>query len=343
MPSAPWKLRPCGEGGANDEDGTHDDSERKDDAMTSNLRIGVIGAGGRGNVVRFAHHPETGVRVVAAADPNPGALESFRHQYGNDTYVTDDYQKFLREADCSAVFICSPDFCHEEQSVATLESGRDVYLEKPMAITMAGCDRILDAAFRNKRKLYVGHNMRHMPVILKMKELIDSGRIGKVKAIQLQCIGELSRRIWRTAAVQEKPAFFQPEEIAGTVLPVLTLAIPLSGFLGQVIRDEFDKVLDAHVSGNDIFEAIYLVNSSGQVVSVGLPSARRPYRDDYLGTDLSRRDFLVDAQVTGKSQWSDTFLSIISGRVSVALAMPVRRQVPGLHLHDPLTAAQIRS
>ena len=50
---------------------------------------------------------------------------------------------------------------------------------------------------------------------LTLPELMEIKGIGKVKAIQLQCIGELSRRIWRTAAVQEKPAFFQPEEIAG--------------------------------------------------------------------------------------------------------------------------------
>ena len=78
---------------------------------------------------------------------------------------------------------------------------------------------------------------------------------------------------------------------------------------------------------NDIFEAIYLADASGHVVSVGLPASRQPYRDDYLGTDLSRRQFFTDARLTGKPNWSDTFLSVISGRVSVALAMPVKRQV----------------
>ena len=90
---------------------------------------------------------------------------------------------------------------------------------------------------------------------------------------------------------------------------------------------ELNKVLDAHVVTNEIFEAIYLVDASGQVVSVGLPAPRQPYRDDYLGTDLSRRTFFTDARLTGKPQWSDTFLSVISGRVSVALAIPVKRQI----------------
>jgi predicted dehydrogenase len=66
--------------------------------------------------------------------------------------------------------------------VAALEAGKAVYLEKPMAITIAGCDRILKTAYKNKVKLYLGHNMRHMFFVLKMKQLIDKGEIGQVKA-----------------------------------------------------------------------------------------------------------------------------------------------------------------
>ena len=51
-----------------------------------------------------------------------------------------------------------------------------------MAITIEGCDRILQTAFENRRKLYLGHNMRHMSFILKMKQLIDDGEIGEVKS-----------------------------------------------------------------------------------------------------------------------------------------------------------------
>ncbi len=150
--------------------------------MTKELRIGVIGAGGRGGLAAYAHKPEAGVRLVAGADPNPRALDAFKAKYGPDTFVTADYREILARGDVGAVFITSPDFCHEEHAVAALEAGKAVYLEKPMAITIAGCDRILHAAYRNKVKLYLGHNMRHFAVVLKMKELIDSGAIGEVKA-----------------------------------------------------------------------------------------------------------------------------------------------------------------
>ena len=146
------------------------------------LRIGVIGAGGRGGLAGHAHQPEEGVRLVAGADVDAKALEHFQERYGADAFVTTDYRELLKRADVDAVFVTSPDFLHEEHAVAALEAGKHVYLEKPMAITIEGCDRILQAAFAGKRKLYLGHNMRHMDVILKMKALIDQGAIGEVKA-----------------------------------------------------------------------------------------------------------------------------------------------------------------
>ena len=146
------------------------------------LRIGVIGAGGRGGLAGHAHHPEEGVSLVAGADVDTRALDRFRERYGPEAFVTTDYRELLKRKDIGAVFVTSPDFLHEEHAVAALQAGKHVYLEKPMAITITGCDRILRTAYEHKRKLYLGHNMRHMDVILTMKRLIDEGRIGEVKA-----------------------------------------------------------------------------------------------------------------------------------------------------------------
>jgi len=150
-------------------------------ASSDELRIGVIGAGGRGGLARLAHKPEDGVRVVAGVDVRPEALETFRKRFGADAFVSDDYRALLARDDIDAVFVTSPDYCHEEHAVAAARAGKHVYLEKPMAITIAGCDRILAAARAAGIKLYLGHNMRHFPVICKMKELIDAGAIGEPK------------------------------------------------------------------------------------------------------------------------------------------------------------------
>ncbi len=144
------------------------------------LRIGVIGSGGRGGLAGHAHLPGEGSAVVACCDTNAKAFERNRKRYGEDIFTTADYRELLARP-LDAVFVTTPDFLHAEHAIAALEAKLPVYLEKPMAITIADCDRILQAARDNKTKLYLGHNMRHFPVILKMKQLIDSGAIGNVK------------------------------------------------------------------------------------------------------------------------------------------------------------------
>ena len=146
----------------------------------SELKIGVIGTGGRGGVARHAHKPDYGSRIVACCDLVDSSLGSAKDRYGSGLYITHDYRDLLdRELD--AVFITTPDYLHEEHAIAALEAGMAVYLEKPMAITIEGCDRILNLAHKKQVRLYLGHNMRHMAFVLKLKELIDTGAIGDVK------------------------------------------------------------------------------------------------------------------------------------------------------------------
>ncbi len=145
------------------------------------LRIGVIGVGSRGRLARHAHRPGQGSRLVAGADVWAPALQQFTTQCeGANTY--DDYRDMLDGEQLDAVFIASPDYLHEEHAVAALGRGIAVYLEKPMAIHVDACDRILRAAAQSGAKLYVGHNMRHMSFVREMKRLVDSGAIGQVKA-----------------------------------------------------------------------------------------------------------------------------------------------------------------
>ncbi len=141
-------------------------------SSTGELRLGVIGAGNRGLLAQLAHRPDRGARLVAAADIHRPFLEAVRDECGTE-FLTDDYRELAARDDLDAVFICSPDAWHEEHAIAVLKTGKAVYLEKPMAITVAGCDRILRTAAEHKARLYLGHNMRHMAFVMKMKEIID--------------------------------------------------------------------------------------------------------------------------------------------------------------------------
>ncbi len=143
------------------------------------MKIGVIGWGLRSSLGRTAHQPEKGYEVVALADPSPIAREKFEADIpGAKAYATVDE---MLAVGINAVFILSPDHFHEEHATLTLRAGLPTYLEKPMAITTEGCDRVLQVASDTGTRLYVGHNMRHFDVFKKMKEWILAGHIGEVK------------------------------------------------------------------------------------------------------------------------------------------------------------------
>jgi len=149
----------------------------------ADLRLGIIGSGARLSITTGAHQPGKGARVVAAADIKPEGLAIARQHFGSDIFTTADYRALLARTDIDAVFVVTPDFLHEEHSIAAMEAGKAVYCEKPLAITIAGCDRMLATAQRTKQKLFVGHNMRYMDFTRSMKDIIDRGDIGEVKAV----------------------------------------------------------------------------------------------------------------------------------------------------------------
>ncbi len=150
---------------------------------STQLRIGVIGIGGRGGLWQYWHQPHGRSLVVGAADINPAHLAEFARAHGGSPLTTADYRALLDRADVDAIAVTSPDYTHEEYATAALAAGKHVFCEKPLAITIAGCDRILDAQRRSGRRLMVGFNMRYMNIFRVMKEAIDSGAIGAVKAV----------------------------------------------------------------------------------------------------------------------------------------------------------------
>jgi predicted dehydrogenase len=151
---------------------------------STQLRIGVIGCGMRGGLARFWHDPDGRSVVVAAADIHPGRLAAYKNVIGNGSMLLFNDARFLFERqDIDAIAVCTPDNWHEEHAVAALDAGKHVFCEKPLAITIEGCDNILAAQRRSGRKLMVGFNMRYMSIFRTMKEIIQSGAIGEIKSV----------------------------------------------------------------------------------------------------------------------------------------------------------------
>lgn len=145
-----------------------------------NYKIGIIGVGGRGRHAYMAHQLDKGFEIVRGADPSDKALAEFKERFPNAA-TSHDYNDIINDPEISVVFVMAPDFLHEEMATKALLANKHVYCEKPMAITVEGCDRILQAAYQTKAKIFIGHNMRYFDSVLKMKEVIDSGIIGDIQ------------------------------------------------------------------------------------------------------------------------------------------------------------------
>ncbi len=152
---------------------------------SSELRVGVVGVGARAPLALNAEDSRIPARIVAACEPHPLARERVRDRLKRDPdsiTITSSVAELI-EAGIDVAFVTSPDDTHADITCELLEAGVAVYLEKPLAIHLDDATRILATAERTGTKLYVGHNMRHMNVVRRMRDLIREGRIGEVKAI----------------------------------------------------------------------------------------------------------------------------------------------------------------
>ena len=146
------------------------------------VRIGIIGVSGRGDLARYWNNPDEKSVVAAGADTNEEYLRKFKEDYPK-AFITTDYRRLLERDDINAIAVTSPDFTHEEYAVAALQARKHVFCEKPLAITIDGCDNILEAWKNSGCHLMVGFNMRYMNMFRKMKQIADSGAIGKIRAV----------------------------------------------------------------------------------------------------------------------------------------------------------------
>jgi len=150
---------------------------------TDCVRIGLIGVIRRAAIARN-WDADPRAKVVAGADIYDDALEEFRETYKhNDPYCTKDYRELVARDDLDAIGVFTPDNWHATHAIAALASGKHTFTEKPMAIATADCDAMLEAWQASGARFMVGMNMRYMSSFLTLKQIMDSGEIGDIRAI----------------------------------------------------------------------------------------------------------------------------------------------------------------
>ena len=246
------------------------------------LRIGVIGLGWFGEI-----HCETIVGVpelelAALCTRTPDRLSAMAAKFGIAKAFT-DYRELLADPEIDAVSICTMWDQHTEPAIAALVAGKHVFLEKPMASTVADCQAILDAAATADGILLVGHICRFNPRYRMAKQAIERGAIGRIVSLS-------SRR--------NIPAAWTPE-ILNKIGPIVGDAIHdtdlMLWFTGDRIVSAYAQTVDVRgLKHPDIGQTMYRFagGATATLETVWCMPEKTPFDIDERMTIIGTEGFL---------------------------------------------------
>jgi predicted dehydrogenase len=164
------------------------------------LRVGIVGFGFMGRTHYKCWRGVEDAEIVAICDVNPNIVKDTKKAVGNigdaqhevdfgSLSVYADIDKMLSEEKLDAVSITLPTYLHADYSIKALSAGINVLCEKPMALNIADCKRMIAAAKESGKILQIGHCVRFWPEYAKAKQIVDSGEYGRVVAATFQRLG----------------------------------------------------------------------------------------------------------------------------------------------------------
>ncbi len=172
--------------------------------MKSSIQIAIVGLGRSGWAIHAAQlRKRQDFKIVDVADPDPKRLIEASQAFNCGTHP--HLEVLLKHSRAELVVIATPSHVHEHDAIAVLKSGRHCLVEKPMAMSFIGACRMMAAAQKAKRKLFVHHNYRFIhpdypygKEFRHLREIIDSGILGKVFEIRHCWFGFARRNDWQT-------------------------------------------------------------------------------------------------------------------------------------------------
>src|SRR4051794_26091665 len=154
-------------------------------AANDTLQIGLIGVGGRCKHLLKSFPALPNVKITAVCDVFDDNLEAAKKLADPQAFATKKHEELLARKDVDAVLIASPDHWHVPLTVDACKAGKDVYVEKPLTHDLAEGKAVIAAQNDNKRVVQVGTQQRSMPHIIKAREIIQKGGIGKIVKVHM--------------------------------------------------------------------------------------------------------------------------------------------------------------
>lgn len=159
------------------------------------IRFAVVGCGhiGKRHAEMVVRDP--GAELVALCDIRP------KEELGIEAYPVaffSDMTSLLQSGlDIDVINICVPNGLHAELAIQTIESGHHVVIEKPMALQVQDAERVLQTSLKYQKEVFCVMQNRYSPPSVWIKQMIDSGRLGKIYLVQLNCFWNRDERYYK--------------------------------------------------------------------------------------------------------------------------------------------------
>jgi phthalate 4,5-cis-dihydrodiol dehydrogenase len=149
--------------------------------LTEVLRLGIAGLGVASTQILPPLAQLPFIKITAAADTRSDALGKFRQTYDGEGHST--VEDLCRSPNVDAVYIATPNALHAEHAITAAQHGKHIIVEKPMAMNLAECDAMNEAAEKHGVKLLCGHTHSFDPPIRSIRAIVESGELGKLRMI----------------------------------------------------------------------------------------------------------------------------------------------------------------
>ncbi|HEV8015649.1 MAG TPA: Gfo/Idh/MocA family oxidoreductase [Stellaceae bacterium] len=163
-------------------------------APQNRLRLGIIGLGQAGAMIidELRASPDIPWVIAAGADPRPQARERFAAEFGGGAYA--DADELCAKAAVDAVYIASPSWLHLDHALVAAKHKKNIICEKPLTLSLADTLAMVEAADRAGVVLLAGHTHSFDAPIVAITELVKSGRVGALRAVNAWNFNEFNHR-----------------------------------------------------------------------------------------------------------------------------------------------------
>ena len=149
-------------------------------AVSSDIKIALVGCGYWGKNLCRNFNALGALYAVVDATENG---QKTAHSIAPNILISNNFDDILNDAQIKGVALATPAETHAKLAIQAMRAGKDVFVEKPMALTIEDAETMQEVAKETSRILMVGHLLEYHPAVLKLRELIDSGELGNINYI----------------------------------------------------------------------------------------------------------------------------------------------------------------